>query len=109
MRYWYLFLAIGVEVIATSFLKSSNGFTKPGPTAIVIVGYGIAFYLLTLTLREMPTGVVYAIWSGCGIVLITAVAWLFQGQKIDTPALIGIAFIVLGVVFMNLFSKTMSH
>jgi small multidrug resistance pump len=109
MRYWYLFLAIGVEVIATSFLKASNGFTKPGPTAIVIVGYGIAFYLLTLTLREMPTGVVYAIWSGCGIVLITAVAWLFQGQKIDTPALIGIAFIVLGVVFMNLFSKTMSH
>jgi small multidrug resistance pump len=109
MSYWYLFLAIGVEVIATSFLKSSNGFTKPGPTAIVIIGYGIAFYLLTLTLREMPTGVVYAIWSGCGIVLITAVAWLFQGQKIDTPALIGIAFIVLGVVFMNLFSKTMSH
>lgn len=74
MSYWYLGMAIVVEVIATSFLKASNGFTKLGPTVIVIVGYGIAFYLLTLTLRQMPTGVVYAIWSGCGIVLITAVA-----------------------------------
>jgi len=111
MRMPYLFLAgaIIAEVIATSFMKASNGFTETWPTLIVAVGYGLAFYLLSLTLKTIPTGIAYAIWSGVGIVLITAIAWIFQGQKLDAPALFGMGLIVAGVVVMNVFSKSVSH
>lgn len=104
-----LFVAIVSEVIATSALKSSDGFSRFWPSVIVVVGYGIAFYCLALTLRTIPMGVVYAIWSGIGIVLITVVGWLLFDQKLDLPALLGIGLIAAGVVIMNVFSKTMGH
>lgn len=104
-----LFVAIVSEVIATSALKSSEGFSRFWPSVTVVVGYGVAFYCLALTLRVIPMGVVYAIWSGIGIVLITLVGWLLFDQKLDLPALLGIGLIAAGVVVMNVFSKTMGH
>ncbi len=109
MAYPYLAVAIVAEVIGTSFMKASAGFTRPGPSAVTIVAYAIAFYALSLTLRTIPTGIAYAIWSGVGIVLITSVAWIFQGQKLDAPALIGMALIIAGVIVMNLFSRATPH
>ncbi|MDU6411647.1 MAG: multidrug efflux SMR transporter [Yersiniaceae bacterium] len=110
MTQWAILLAaIVAEVIATSALKASDGFTRPGPVLLMAAGYGIAFYLLSLTLRTLPVGVAYAIWSGVGVVLITLVGWLLFGQKLDAPALIGMALIVAGVVIMNLFSHSVSH
>ena len=109
MSYFYLAIAIVAEVIATSFMKLSDGFTRPVPSLVTAVGYLVAFYFLSLTLRTVPTGVAYAIWSGAGIVLITAVAWFFQGQRLDLPALAGIALIVAGVLVMNLLSKAAAH
>ena len=108
-NYLYLGLAIICEVIATSFLARSDGFSKLGPTTVALVGYAISFYLLSLTLRTVPTGVAYAIWSGVGIVLVSAVAYFWQGQKLDAPALAGMAMIVGGVLVINLFSKTAGH
>ena len=105
----YLFLAIIAEVIGTSALKPSEGFTKLVPSGIVVVGYGIAFYLLSLVLKSLPVGIVYAIWSGVGIVLITIVGVFAFKQTLDTPAIIGMSLIVAGVVVINLFSKTMIH
>ncbi len=105
----YLFLAIIAEVIGTSALKTSEGFTKLVPSGIVIVGYGIAFYLLSLVLKSFPVGIVYAIWSGVGIVLITIVGVVAFKQTLDLPAIIGMSLIVAGVVVLNLFSKTMIH
>ena len=109
MAYFYLAIAIIAEVIGTSFMKVSAGFTRPGPAAITIVAYAIAFYALSLTLRTIPTGVAYAIWSGVGIVLIASAAWLFQGQKLDIAAILGMALIIAGVIVMNLFSRATSH
>lgn len=108
-NYLYLGLAILCEVIATSFLARSDGFTRLMPTAVALIGYAISFYLLALTLRAVPTGVAYAIWSGVGIVLVSAVAYFWQGQKLDAPALAGMAMIVSGVLVINLFSKTAGH
>ena len=107
----HLFLlgAILAEVVGTSALKSSEGFTRWGPTALVVVGYGLAFWLLSLTLRSIPVGVAYATWSGLGIVLIAVVAWLVHGQKLDAWALLGMALIVAGVLIMNLLSKSSAH
>lgn len=102
-------MAIVSEVVATSSLKSSDGFSRFLPSVAVVVGYGIAFYCLALTLRVIPMGVVYAIWSGIGIVLITLVGWFLFDQKLDLPALLGIGLIGMGVVVMNVFSKTMGH
>lgn len=109
MAYLYLLIAIVAEVTATSLLKQSAGFSRLVPSIIAITGYGVAFYFLSLTLRDVPTGIAYAVWSGIGIVLIAAVAWIFQGQKLDAPAIIGMALIIAGVVMMNLFSKTTAH
>ncbi len=109
MSYLYLALAIVAEVTATTFLKQSAGFTRLVPTLVMVTGYAISFFFLSLTLRTMPTGVAYAIWSGFGIVLITAIAWIWHGQKMDGPAIIGIAMIFAGVLVMNLFSKTTGH
>jgi len=109
MNWLYLSIAIVCEVIATSALKASEGFTRLVPSILVVVGYGIALYLLSLTLRTIPVGVAYAVWSGVGVVLITLVGWLVFKQALDAPALIGIGLIGAGVVVLNVFSKSMSH
>ena len=109
MKYLFLLIAIGGEAIGTTFLKESDGFTRPVPTAIMVVCYVVTFYFLSLALRSMPTGVAYAIWSGVGVVLVTTIAWVFQGQKLDAAAIAGITLIVAGSVVLNLFSKSMAH
>ena len=110
MKNWiFLFVAIIAEVIATSALKSSEGFTKPIASIVVVLGYMIAFYCLSLTLKTIPVGIAYAVWSGVGIVLITTVAWIVFDQKLDVWGIIGIALIMSGVLVLNLLSKTSSH
>lgn len=110
MKNWLiLFIAIVAEVIATSALKSSEGFTKPMASIVVVLGYIIAFYCLSLTLKTIPVGIAYAVWSGVGIVLITTVAWFVFDQKLDVWGIIGIVLIMSGVLVLNLLSKTSSH
>ena len=110
MMYWLILaVAIVAEVIATSALKLSDGFTRLWPSLLVVVGYGTAIYLLSLTLKVIPVGIVYAIWSGVGIVLIAIAATLFLGQRLDAPALLGMALIVSGVVVIHLFSQVSVH
>ncbi len=109
MHYVYLIIAIVTEVIATSALKASDSFTRLWPSLIVVVGYLFSFYFLSLTLKFFPVGVTYAIWSGVGIIFISIVAFLMYNQQPDLPAVIGIVFIILGVIIINLFSKTISH
>lgn len=108
MPWLLLFLAIVAEVVATSFLKASEGFTRLLPSVIVVTGYAAAFFFLSLTLKSLSVGVAYAIWSGVGIVLIAAIGWLAFGQKLDMPALLGMAMIIAGVVVINVFSKATS-
>jgi multidrug transporter EmrE-like cation transporter len=105
----YLCVAIVSEVIATSALGSSQGFTKPLPTAIVLVGYGIAFYFLSLTLRSIPVAVAYAVWSGAGIAMIALIGWTIFGQRLDAFALLGIALIVAGVLVIHIFPTAAAH
>ena len=105
MHWLYLALAIGAEVIATSALKSAAGFTRLLPSIVVVLGYGAAFYFLSLTLKTSPVGVACAIWSGAGIVLISTAAWLLYGQKLDAAAIIGMGLIVAGVLVIQLLSK----
>ena len=105
----FLAFAIITEVIATTALKASDSFTRLVPSAISILGYCIALWCLTIPMRTMPTGVIYAIWSGVGIVLIGTVGWIMHGQKLDIPAMLGMGLIIAGVVIINLFSKTVAH
>ncbi|MBS0506085.1 MAG: QacE family quaternary ammonium compound efflux SMR transporter [Proteobacteria bacterium] len=107
--YVMLGISIAAEVIATSALKSSQGLTRLWPSALCVLGYGLAFFMLSKVMSHMATGVVYALWSGLGIVLISIVGWLLYGQKLDLPALVGMAMIVAGVLVMQLLSKTTSH
>jgi len=107
--YAWLAIAIVAEVIGTSALRAADGFTRLWPSLLVIAGYGIAFYCLSLTLRTMPVGIIYAVWSGAGIVLITLVAMLLYRQVPDLPAVIGLGLIISGVVVLNLFSKMQAH
>lgn len=109
VTYLFLLVAIIAEVGATTALARSDGFTKLVPSIITILGYGIAFYCLSYPLRVMPTGVVYAVWSGLGIVLIATISWVWFGQKLDLATIIGLGFILLGVIIVNLFSKSVSH
>ncbi|DAC29169.1 MAG TPA: multidrug efflux SMR transporter [Candidatus Poseidoniaceae archaeon] len=104
-KWLYLTLAILSEVTATSFLKSSDGFTKFWPSVIVVVGYCLAFYFLSLTLDTIPIGVAYAVWSGVGIASIAIVSVIFFDQKIDTAAVIGMGLIIAGVVVLRVFSE----
>jgi small multidrug resistance pump len=109
MKYWLLlFAAILSEVAATTALKLSEGFTRLWPSLVVVAGYGAAFYLLSFTLKAIPVGVAYAVWSGVGIVAITTIGWLWFGQSLDKPAICGIALILAGVLVLNVFSKA-SH
>jgi small multidrug resistance pump len=107
--YALLAIAIVAEVIATSAMRASDGFSRLLPSMVVLLGYGIAFYCLSLTLRSIPVGIVYAIWSGAGIVLITLVALVLYRQVPDVPAIIGLGLIVTGVAVLNLFSKMQAH
>ncbi len=110
MHHWILLaIAIVSEVIATSCLKAADGFTRFWPSVVVVAGYLLAFYLLSLTLKTIPVGVAYAIWSGAGIVLIALSGWLFLGQSLDTPAVIGLSLIVAGVFVINVFSRSVAH
>jgi small multidrug resistance pump len=105
----FLAVAIIAEVIATSALKASEGFSKTIPSILVVAGYGIAFWCLSQTLKTIPVGVAYAIWSGVGIFLISMVGWIAFGQKLDLPAIIGMGLIIAGVVVLQVFSKTAVH
>jgi len=110
MHHWILLgLAILAEVVGTSAMKASEGFSKVFPSLITVVFYGIAFYLLSLTLRTIPVGIAYAVWSGVGIVLISLVAWVLYGQKLDLAGLIGMGLIISGVIVLNVFSKSSAH
>ncbi len=109
MHWIYLSIAIVAEVIATTALKAAAGFTRPLPSLVVVIGYAIAFFCLSLTLRSVPIGIAYAIWSGVGIVLVSVAAWLLFGQRLDLPALLGIALIMAGVLVINLWSKSVTH
>lgn len=107
MESW-LFLAVAIagEVVATSALKSSHGFTRLLPSVVVVTGYSIAFYFLSLALKAIPVGVAYAVWAGAGIALVTAIAWWVHGQRLDVWGFVGIGLIVSGVAVLNLLSKT---
>jgi len=109
MAYIYLAIAIIAEVVATSALKASAEFTKLYPSLLVIVGYCVAFYFMTLVLRTIPIGITYAVWSGVGIVLVAIVGALLYKQIPDIPAIIGMGLIILGVIVIHVFSKTVSH
>jgi len=109
MTYVYLALAIIAEVAATSALKASEEFSRLIPSLIVVVGYSVAFYFMTLVLRVMPVGVTYAIWSGLGIVLVTVAGFFLYRQTPDIPAMLGMGLIISGVVVIHVFSRTYSH
>ena len=109
MKWIFLLIAISGELVGTSALKSAEGFTKIGPSIVSVLGYVVSFYFLSLTLKDIPVGIAYALWSGIGIVLVSIIGYFMYGQKLDTPAMIGIGFIIVGVVIMNLFSKSVSH
>ncbi len=109
MGYFYLAIAIIAEVAATSALKASEEFTKLVPSLVVIVGYGLAFYLLSLVLRTIPVGITYALWAGLGIVLVALVGAVVYKQTPDLPAILGMGLIVAGVIVINVFSKTVNH
>ncbi|SFJ99385.1 DMT family transporter [Methylocapsa palsarum] len=106
LTWLYLAIAISSEVAATSALKLAEGFTRPVPSMVVIAGYALAFYFLSLTLRDMPVGVAYAVWSGAGIALVSLIAWIIYNQTLGAGELAGIGLIMLGVVVLNVFSKT---
>ncbi|HZJ81360.1 MAG TPA: multidrug efflux SMR transporter [Guyparkeria sp.] len=106
MAYLYLVLAIVTEVVATTALKASDGFTRLGPSLVVALGYGLAFYFLALVLRTLPVGVAYAIWAGAGIALVTLLAALTYREIPDLPALVGMGLIIVGVVMIIGFSDT---
>lgn len=107
--YLFLMLAIAAETVGTMGLQASQQFTRLGPTALAIGSYAVAFFFLGLALKFMPVGIVYAIWSGVGIVLIATMGYLIFGQKLDFPALLGIGLIVAGLLVINLFSETAHH
>lgn len=109
MTYGSLGLAIVLETIATTLLKSTEEFTRPVPTLLMALGYIGAFYCLSITLRSMPVGIAYAIWSALGIVLVTAMGIIFYKQYLDTPAYLGLGLIIAGVVIINVFSDTVRH
>ena len=109
MKWIFLSIAILSEVIATTALKYSDGFKNLIPSIIVVIGYGLSFYFLSLTLKDISIGIVYAIWAGMGIVLVSIAGYFVFKQSLDLPAIIGLSLIVIGVIVINVFSKTVSH
>ncbi len=108
-NYVALVAAVICEVIATAALKETNGFTRLVPSLVTVAGYALAFYLLAIPLKTMPVGVVYAIWSGAGIILITMIGWVWFRQMLDLPAFAGIGMILAGVLVINIFSRSVGH
>jgi small multidrug resistance pump len=109
MNWLYLAIAIASEVVATSALKASHGFTRPYPSLLVVAGYCLAFFFLSLTLQTIPLGIAYAVWSGTGIVLISLMGLVLYGQQLDIAAVVGIALIIAGVIVLNMFSRLAVH
>ena len=110
MNHWLaIAIAIVAEVIATTALKASNEFTRLVPSLIAALGYGVAFYCMTISMRVLPVGIMYAIWSGLGIVLISILGWLVFRQALDIAAMVGMGFIIAGVIIINVFSKSVGH
>ncbi|MFO6463147.1 multidrug efflux SMR transporter [uncultured Jannaschia sp.] len=109
MPWLYLVLAIATETIGTTALKASDGFSRLWPSLLTVAAYALSFWFLAIVLKTIPVGIAYAIWSGLGIVLIAAIGWVAFGQRLDAPALIGMALIVAGIVVMQLFSNTTGH
>lgn len=107
MHWLLLLLAIGSEIVATSLLKETQGFTRLLPSLLCIGGYALAFYLLSVVVRCVPVGIAYVLWSGIGVVIASLVGWFFFHQKLDAPAMIGLGLIIAGVAVMHLFSKSM--
>lgn len=109
MKYVFLSLAIALEVVGSSFMKASNGFSKLLPSAITIIAYVVSFYFLSQALKSIPLGIAYAIWAGLGIVLTAAISVIVFKQTLDIPAIVGIVLIVSGVIVINYFSKSAAH
>ena len=110
MNHWLaLAIAIVAEVIGTTALKASNEFTRLVPSLIVVVGYGTAFYFMSISMRVLPVGIMYAIWSGMGIVLVSIIGWAVYRQVLDVPAMIGMGLIIAGAIVINVFSKSVVH
>ena len=109
MHWICLLVAIGAEIFATSALNTSDGFTRLLPSLAAIAGYSLSFYMLSLALRFIPVGIAYALWSGIGILFIALIGWLKFGQKLDFPAMLGLGLILVGVLVINLFSKSVGH
>ena len=107
MKWIYLIIAIITEVIATSALKESQGFSKVFPSIIVVVGYSLTFYFMSLTLKEMSVGITYAIWSGMGILLISLIGYFRYNQVLDSAAILGMSFIATGIIILRFFSKSL--
>ncbi len=107
----YAILAVAIisEVIGTLSLKASEGFSRLGPSVVVVIAYGLAFYFLSLTLKTIPVGIAYAVWSGIGVTLVAFIGWLIFGQKLDLAAVVGMGLIIAGVIVLNLLSKTAQH
>lgn len=110
MNHWLaLAIAIVAEVIGTTALKASNEFTRLWPSLIVVVGYGTAFYFMSISMRVLPVGIMYAIWSGMGILLVSIIGWVVYKQTLDMPAMIGMGLIIAGAIVINVFSKSVVH
>ena len=109
MNYLFLGIAILFEVVATTALKQTDGFTRLLPSLLAVTGYALAFYFLSLPMRSLPVGIIYALWSGSGMVFIAGIGWVLFHQSVDLAAIIGIALIISGVIVLNLFSKTLVH
>ena len=109
MPYLYLAIAVAFETIGTSAMQASQQFTRLWPSVLVVVGYAISFYFMALTLRFMPVGIVYALWSGLGIILIALIGYAVFGQKLDFPAIAGLGLIIAGIVVIQLFSNATAH
>ena len=106
IAYFYLGVAILTEIVATSALKASDGFTRPLPALLSAAGYVVSFYCLSLALRTLPLGIAYALWSGIGIVLLAAIGWIWFRQRLDAPAILGLLLIIAGILVIKVFSRT---
>lgn len=109
VHYVYLFIAIIAETIGTTALQASQQFTRLGPSVLVVLFYGTSFYFMAMALKVMPVGIVYAIWSGLGIVAIASIGFVVFGQRLDVPAIIGLLLIITGILVIHLFSETAGH
>ncbi|KIC49243.1 SMR family transporter [Tateyamaria sp. ANG-S1] len=109
LHYIYLIVAVAAETIGTTALQASNQFTRVAPTMLVVAAYGVAFYFLGIALKYIPVGIAYALWSGLGIVLIALIGFTVFGQRLDLPAVVGLAMIIGGIVVIQLFSNTATH